>query len=263
MEGSSGVGTTPVWPLSPAEEHLLDAAETLAAAIEAGLEAQKDVPLQGVEEASLIATFHAVRALRCLRSVTITCRAGYAVEAAAIVRSLLEDAVSLRYLSLKPKSRVRKWLRFDETRSLEYWRLSERLGLGLLKSEHIRRLEAEPRAASNPVWWSGKNPSAMAREIKTVDPDLHKTFKALYPWLSDVTHANVKTTSSYYFADEGNEPTLRVEPSNHLLHLMIDLTAGVCVRVCLLAQDLDMKIDIGPMAVAKTAFDERSANLGG
>ncbi len=252
----------PQWPLSPSDVTLLQAAEVVGETIEAAIEsAATAVPLD--EEIELIATFHAVRALRCLRAVIVSCRAGYAVESSAIARSLLEDAVSLRYLSLKPVSHVRQWLRFDETRSLEYWRLSERLGLGLQKSDRIRELESRRRSVGNPVWWSNKTPSAMAREIKVVDPDLHQTFKALYPWLSDVTHANIKTTNNYYFMRDGREPALRVGPSDHLLHLMLDLTVGVCVKTCLIAHELGMRVEVGPVLDAKAGFDALSGRPDG
>lgn len=252
----------PRWPLSADQEHLIGAAKTLADAIERQLVTIERVPgTPGVDEAGLIGAFHAVRALRCLRAIVLACQAGYAVEAAPVVRSLLEDAVSLRYLSLRPENRIRKWLRFDEQRSLEYWKLSERLGLGLQKSDHIRRIEDDPRTSGSPVWWSSKTPSAMARELRDSDPDLAQTFKALYPWLSDVAHANIKTTSNYYFAEGDEEPTLRVGPSDHLLQLMISLSAALSVRICMMARDLGAAIDIGPVLAAKEDLDAAEATL--
>ncbi|MBE0416154.1 MAG: hypothetical protein IBX63_00115 [Coriobacteriia bacterium] len=250
----------PRWPLDEAEECLLDAASGVADAIERGLADAVPVPGPlGTDEAGLIGTFHAVRALRCLHAVVVSCRSGYAVEAAPIVRSMLEDALSLRYLSLRPHSRVRKWLHFDEQRSLEYWKLSERLGLGLQKTDHIRRIEDESRTSGSPVWWSNRTPSAMARGLKDADPDLSQIFKALYPWLSDVAHANIKTTSSYYFAEGDEEPALRVGPSDHLLHLMVDLAVALAVRTCTIARDLSAKIELEPVLETMAAYDRASA----
>lgn len=257
----------PRWPLGPEQLELLDAAAALADVMEAALEsgplpAQPAQTARGADEAALIGTFHAVRALRCLRTTLVACRAGYAVEAAPIVRSLLEDAVSLRFLAERPASRVRRWLRFDEQRSLEYWKLSERLGLGLEKSDHIRRIEENVRAGGSPVWWSNKTPAAMAREIGDADPDLSRTFRALYPWLSDVAHANIKTTSSYYFAVEGAEPELRIGPSDHLLHLMVDLAVTISVRTYVIAHTLGAAIDVQPVLAGAEVFDELSATTG-
>ena len=260
--GETPVTGLPRWPLDDAEEHLLASASAVADALEHGIAApafEADRPSIG--EAGLIGTFHAVRALRCLRTVVIACRAGYAVESVPLVRSILEDSVSLRYLSLRPHSRVRSWLRFDEQRSLEYWKLSERLGLGLQKSDHIRRIEDERHASGSPVWWSNKTPSAMARDLRDADPDLSQTFKALYPWLSDVAHANIKTTSSYYFADGDEEPALRVGPSNHLMQLMVSLSVALSVRICAIAHELGAEIEVSPILAAKDAFDEADAAL--
>ena len=253
--GGAAPGGQPHWPLSPAEQRLLDAADRLSAAIEGQLTAAQPPELHRAAEPALIGAFHAVRAVRCLRAATLTSRAGYAVEAAPIVRSLLEDAVSLRYLSARPTHRVRKWLRFDEQRSLEYWKLIERLGLDLQKSDHIRHLEQASHPSGSPVWWSNKTPSAMARELRDTDPDLVQTFKAFYPWLSDVAHANVKTTSNYYFAEEGAEPELRVGPSDHLLHLMLELATALAVRICFIARELGTGMDPGPIAEAHRDFE--------
>jgi len=250
----------PRWPLGPAQTDLLDAASGVADAMEHELEsAVPRATASDVGETALIGSFHAVRALRCLRAVTTVSRAGYAVEAAPIVRSLLEDAVSLRFLSLRPRSRVARWLRFDEQRSMEYWRLSERLGLGLQKSAHIRRIEEGSHATGSPVWWSNKTPSAMARELRDDDPDLSQTFKALYPWLSDVAHANIKTTSSYYFAEADEEPVLRIGPSDHLLHLMTDLSVALAMRICSIACELGAAIDLGSVVELVNAYDEASS----
>lgn len=245
----------PGWPLSADEVQLLEAVESLADAITQQLVATPTPGSAGAGEPELIGTFHAVRALRCLRAVIVTCRTGYAVEAVPIVRSMLEDAISLRFLSLRPRSRIEKWLRFDEQRSLEYWKLSERLGLGLQKSDHIRHLETTGHASGSPVWWSNRTPSAMARELRDDDPDLAHTFKALYPWLSDVAHANVKTTTNYYFVDGDAEPVLLVGPSDHLLHLVLEIAAALTVRICLIARDLGAAIDAEPVleALERTA----------
>jgi hypothetical protein len=250
----------PRWPLEQAQIDLLDAASGVADAMDRGMgSALPSATAPEVGEAALIGSFHAVRALRCLRAVVTVCRAGYAVESAPIVRSLLEDAVSLRFLSLRPRSRVARWLSFDEQRSLEYWRLSERLGLGLEKSDHIRRIEEGSRTTGSPVWWSNKTPSGMARELRDADPDLSQTFKALYPWLSDVAHANIKTTSSYYFAEADEEPVLRIGPSDHLLHLMLDLGVTLAIRTCGIARELGADIDLDPVLERANAYDEASA----
>ncbi|MDF1542271.1 MAG: DUF5677 domain-containing protein [Anaerosomatales bacterium] len=260
--GDAPVTGLPRWPLDDAEARLLESASAVADSLEQGLAAPlPDRGRSGTDEAGLIGAFHAVRALRCLRTVVVTCRSGYAVESAPLVRSMLEDSVSLRYLSLRPHSRVRAWLHFDEQRSLEYWKLSERLGLGLQKSDHIRRIEDGRNPSGSPVWWSNKTPSAMARELKGADPDLSQTFKALYPWLSDVAHANIKTTSSYYFADGDEEPALRVGPSNHLMQLMVSLSVALSVRICVTAHDLGAEIEIAPILAAKGAFDQIDAAL--
>jgi len=262
--GQTPASGLPRWPLGSAQLALLDEAARCADAVESALLSgplaarARDVG-RAVDEAALIGTFHAVRALRCLRATLVACRAGYAVEAAPIVRSLLEDAVSLRFLAVRPASRVGRWLRFDEQRSLEYWKLSERLGLGLEKSEHIRRIEEGTPAGGSPVWWSNKTPAAMARELRDADPDLSRTFKALYPWLSDVAHANIKTTSSYYFAEEGAEPELQLGPSDHLMHLMVDLAVTITVRTCAIANELGTDIDLQPVLASAEAFSELSA----
>ena len=256
-------GGLPRWPLDPAQVGLLDAADRVGDALQAALQtALTPRAASDTDEAALIGTFHAVRGLRCLRATVTTCRAGYAVEAAPIVRSLLEDAVSLRFLSLRPRSRVARWLRFDEQRSLEYWRLSERLGLGLEKSDHIRQLEQSTHATGSPVWWSNKTPSSMARELRDADPDLSQTFKVLYPWRSDVAHATVKTTSSYYFAAGDEEPVLRIGPSDHLLHLMVDLAVALSLRTCVIARTVGAPIEIESILESSNAYDRVSAQTG-
>ena len=234
---------SPGWPLGPDEEHLLSAAEVLASTIESQVAVANQPEDEAAGDAALIGAFHIARAGRCVRATIALARAGYAVESAAVVRTLLEDAASLRYLSLKPTSRARKWLRFDETRSLEYWRLSEQLELGIPKSERIEEIEARGMRGS-PVWWSGKSPSAMARESRSRDEDLTRTFRALYPWLSDVAHANVKTTVNYYFTAADGSLVLRVGPSDHLVRLMVTVMADLAVKVCEIAHEVGARTDL-------------------
>ena len=255
---------SPGWPLTDADERLLAAADVLASTIESQVAAAARPAEENDSDAALIGAFHVARAARCLRAVIALCRAGYAVESAATVRTLLEDATSLRFLSLRPNSRVRKWLRFDETRSMEYWRLSEQLGLGLPKSERIEQLEARG-VSGNPVWWSGKTPSAMAREARGHDEDLAQTFRALYPWLSDVAHANIKTTVNYYFAASDGTTMLRVGPSDHLAGLLVRITADLAVKVCDIAGDVGARTDMSAIRGAKAvvvAGDEAETEPG-
>ncbi len=243
---------SPGWPLGHDDQRLLAAAEVLASTIESQVETATRPEDGVIADAVLIGAFHVARAARCMRATIALSRAGYAVESAAVVRTLLEDAASLRYLSLKPGPRAHKWLRFDETRSLEYWRLSEQLELGIPKSERIEKLE-ERGARGNPVWWSGKSPSVMAREARSGDEDLSRTFRALYPWLSDVAHANVKTTVNYYFTDADGSPVLRVGPSDHLVSLMVTVMADLAIKVCEIAQDLGARTDLAEIKKAHAA----------
>ncbi len=245
---------SPGWPLRPEYERLLTAVEVLASTIESQVALATRPDPDTDPDVTLIGAFHIARAARCLRAVISLCRAGYAVESASVVRSLLEDAASLRYLSVRPDSRVRKWLRFDETRSLEYWRLSERLGLGLTKSARIEQLESTG-VSGNPVWWSGKTPSAMARDVREHDEDLSRTFRTLYPWLSDVAHANIKTTVNYYFCGADGTPMLRVGPSDHRVDLLSDISATLAVKVCEIANDLGARTDMEALRRAKAVVD--------
>lgn len=253
-EANTRLGQSPDWPLRAETERFLSAADVVALTIESQvvLAARPDPDTE--LDATLIGAFHVARAARCLRAVIVLCRTGYAVESAAVVRSLLEDSVSLRYLSMRPRSRARKWLQFDETRSLEYWRLSERLGLGLPKSERIENLESNG-VSGNPVWWSGKTPSAMAKAAGERDADLSRTFRALYPWLSDVAHANIKTTVNYYFTAADGTPMLRVGPSDHLADLITDIAVTLAVKLCAIADDVGAKTDAEALERAKTAAE--------
>jgi hypothetical protein len=213
----------PTWPLRGDEAQLPDQVAAIAAAIRGSRGTLDTLDVRPGH----IAVLFALRTSRNLDALAHLSRSGYANEAAGIVRAILEDAVSLAYLAESPDDRAEQWVQFGRERA-------------------ERSLAAGDEPPDNGSWWSGKGPSAMARCLTGEYAQLGNEFRLLYWRLCDDTHGSPLSATNYVTPPEPSDerPPLLAGPSNHRVKEMSALGAVAATRVCHVAVDLGVQIDL-------------------
>jgi len=90
-----------------AETHA--ALDALRAPLDAGLELDNT-------PGGFLASIFLVRCARNLAAVLLLCESGWAPEAQTLLRAMVEDMVTLSYISTDPEQLALKWLRFENRR---------------------------------------------------------------------------------------------------------------------------------------------------
>lgn len=176
----------------------------------------------------------AVRASRALDALAALVGAGYAQEGFGIVRSLLEEAVSLAYISESAGTRAEDWFAFAS-----------------------KRAEARLKANGFPdgrTWWSGKSPKKMTEALQS-HAAIASEFASLYPRLCDDTHSSPIAAVNYVVGtdSEGGLPSLLAGPSSHRVAEVSALGAMMAARVCQVAAELGVELDM--LAITQAASE--------
>lgn len=213
----------PTWPLQGVEAELPDRIEAVAAAIRGDgrkIRTRRTMP-------GTIALLYALRTSRNLDALAHLCRGGFASEAVGIVRAIAEDAVSLAYLADAPEDRAKDWAAFAEKRSAAI-------------------IAASGTAPEGSAWWSGKGPSAMARQLQGVHAQIGSEFLAMYWALCDDTHGNPLSANHYVLSpqDQDGLLTLVAGPSSHRVPEMCALGTVGATRLCAVAAELGVQLDM-------------------
>lgn len=154
-------------------------------------------------EEELFCLLFVFRAIRGLRAIRILCEAGLASEAEMILRSMLEDVVTLNYVLVDFSTRIARWAAHCKSRHAYYTDIAIRFG----RFEDVRQrraLEARlesfggvPPRSRRDRWDVGF--LAMARDVSSTPGGEHFAawFEALYAPLCDVAHGYAPATFRY------------------------------------------------------------------
>lgn len=160
-----------------------------------------------------VAGIHMVRSARLMASIGRLCDSGFAAESGTLIRCLLEDAVSLAYMSLEPEMRAREWIAHGDDLSYMSLCRARELGHDIPDDDRTRELDATFAGKKPRLWWSGKAPSQMAAAIHDAWPQIHEDFVSSYGILSVDVHGNSKS-GERYAVDVGGIVHFVVAPSN-------------------------------------------------
>lgn len=186
--------------------------EALEQPLAAGLELDNSAP-------AFLGSLFLIRCVRNLAAVVTLCEAGWAPEAQTLLRAMVEDMVTLAYISTDPEELSRKWLSFENRRLPSHEEL--------LAAFHGA---PPPERKDKPKYerWTRLSFNAMAERAETVVPGLLDYLSYVYPILSDRAHGNTSASAIYLRAhpDGTVEPLFRPSGSQVAITLCNAITAS-------------------------------------
>ncbi len=162
---------------------------------------------------ALLASIFLVRSVRNLAAVLVLCEAGWAPEAQTLLRAMVEDMVTLAYISTEPEKLAPQWLAFENRRLPD----AEEL-LAAFTGNDAPEREDRPRYER----WTRLSFNAMAERADSVVPGLTEYLGYVYPILSDRAHGNTSASGMY----------LRMHPDGALEPLYLPSGSQVAITLC-------------------------------
>ncbi|MBN1193661.1 MAG: hypothetical protein JXA36_08250 [Coriobacteriia bacterium] len=223
----------------PIGEAVLAEARVGLAALQAPL--AKGLELTNSAEAFLGSLF-LVRCARNLAAVLTLCDAGWAPEAQTLLRAMVEDMVTIGYISTDPDNLARKWLSFENRRLPDAAELVAALS-GIEAPEREDRPKYER--------WTRLSFNEMAQRADGVVPGLLEYLGYVYPILSDRAHGNTSASGMYIHvhADGSVEPLFRPSASQVAITVCNAVTAALTTADRTKA--LGVVLDLGPLEAAE------------
>lgn len=188
------------------------ALESLQQPLEEGLELDNSAP-------GFLGSLFLIRCARNLEAVITLCEAGWAPEAQTLLRGMVEDMVTLAYISTDAEELSRKWLSFENRR------LPDRADV-LAAFEGVPL----PERTDKPKYerWTRLSFNAMAERAEAVVPGLMEYLGYVYPILSDRAHGNTSASGIYLrvHSDGTVEPLFRPSGTQVAITLCNAITAA-------------------------------------
>lgn len=178
----------------------------MRAPLDAGLEVENS-------PGAFVSSLFLVRCVRNLAAVLVLCDAGWAPEAQTLLRAMVEDMVTLSYISTDPDTLAGKWLTFENRRLPD----AEELAAAFAGREMPER-ENRPKYER----WTRLSFNAMAERADKMIPGLLDYLGYVYPILSDRAHGNTSASSMY----------MRVHPTGDLEPLYLPSGRQVAITLC-------------------------------
>ncbi|MGB4442332.1 MAG: DUF5677 domain-containing protein [Coriobacteriia bacterium] len=188
-----------------------------------------------------------IRCARNLAAVLTLCEAGWAPEAQTLLRAMVEDMVTVSYISTDPVALAAKWLGFENRRLPG----PEELIAAFTGAEAPER-EDRPKYER----WTRLSFNAMAERADTVVPGLTEYLGYVYPILSDRAHGNTSASGLYVHV----RPDGTVEPLFHPSTNQVAITVCNAVTAALTTADrakaLGVEIELEPIEEAERRIYE-------
>lgn len=162
---------------------------------------------------AFLASIFLVRSARNLAAVIVLCEAGWAPEAQTLLRAMVEDVVTLAYISTDPDKLSAAWLGFENRRLPD----REELYAAFTGAEPPDRSD-RPRYER----WTKLSFNAMAERADAAVPGLTEYLGYVYPILSDRAHGNTSTSGMY----------LRMHPDGALEPLYLPSDSQIAITLC-------------------------------
>ncbi|HAL29808.1 MAG TPA: hypothetical protein DCP20_03710 [Coriobacteriia bacterium] len=216
-----------------AETHaVLDA---LRAPLDAGLELDNT-------PGAFLASIFLVRCARNLAAVLLLCETGWAPEAQTLLRAMVEDMVTLSYISTDPEQLPLKWLRFENRRLPD----AEQL-LAAFSGQKMPEREDQPKYER----WTRLSFNGMAKRAEKVVPGILEYLRYVYPILSDRAHGNTSASSMYMrvYPDGTVEPLYL--PSGAQSEITLCNAVTVTYTTAERVKALGVTVDLGPIELAE------------
>ena len=197
--------------------------------LEAGLELDNSAP-------AFLGSLFLIRCARNLAAVLTLCEAGWAPEAQTLLRAMVEDMVTLAYISTGPDDLSKQWLSFENQR------LPDRADvMAAFAGTPLPERTGKPKYER----WTKLSFNAMAQRAEQAVPGLGDYLQYVYPILSDRAHGNTSASGIYIraHADGSVEPLFRPSGSQVGITLCNAITASYTTadRALALGVELDLE----------------------
>jgi len=200
----------------------------LQAPLEAGLELDNSAP-------AFLGSLYLIRCARNLAAVITLCEAGWAPEAQTLLRAMVEDMVTVSYISTEPETLAPKWLSFENRRIPDPAEL-----LAAFTGTDAPEREDRPKYER----WTRLSFNAMAERADGVVPGLLEYLGYVYPILSDRAHGNTSASGMYVRVHDDGALEALYQPSSAQVAITTcnAITAALTTaeRVRALGVDLDL-----------------------
>lgn len=200
--------------------------------LDAGLEFERSTE-------GLVGSLFLIRAARNLNAVHMLCEAGYAVEAQTMLRTMVEDVVTISYISTKPEQLATDWLTFENPRLAQ--------SLELLAKAHGLAPDTEPVERPRFARWTRLSLFAMAEKADTVTPGIAEYLDFVYPVLSDRAHGNTSSSTSYARAYPDGTLEALYKPSPTQVDVTLCNAVTVALTTAERAKALGVSLDLSPL----------------
>lgn len=182
------------------------ALEAMQQPLAGGLELDNSAP-------AFVGSLFLIRSARNLASVITLCDAGWAPEAQTLLRAMVEDMVTLAFISTDAEELSRKWLSFENRRLPD-------------RAEVIAAFTGTPlpERTDKPKYerWTRHSFAAMAERAEAVVPGLGEYLGYVYPILSDRAHGNTSASGIY----------VRTHPDGSVEPLYLPSGNQVAITLC-------------------------------
>jgi len=159
-----------------------------------------------------------VRGSRLLRACARLVGAGYSTEAAVLVRSIWEDAVSAAFMAEKPVARATRWVDFADARRVHHLKQAIQDPWGLSTDDVAAMVQAvDGKACATSSDWAGTSASSLAKGLASSKRQMSRTlsrdFSLMYEDLCDVAHGSPFAVGQL-LTDDGESALVDVGPSD-------------------------------------------------
>jgi hypothetical protein len=188
---------------SETEAHELAGAYDLLAEVEVELERVR-ASYAGIDptDRMLFCVFFLFRAIRGVRAIRLLSVEGLAAEAATVLRSLLEDVVTLHFVLADFEPRFEKWAMHARVRNAYFADIARRVGKPDAETQrrleqHVDALGGVPKGPARDRWDRGF--ASMARSVSETKGDawFFNWFEILYAPMCDVAHGHSGPSIEY------------------------------------------------------------------
>lgn len=185
--------------------------------------------------------------MRNLSAVIVLCESGWAPEAQTLLRAMVEDMVTLAFISTDPGKLAAAWLAFENRRLPD----REELYAAFTGAEPPERSD-RPRYER----WTKLSFNQMADRADDVVPGLTEYLGYVYPILSDRAHGNTSSSGMYLrmHADGSLEPLYLPSGSQVAITSCNAVTAAYTTAER--AAALGVTIELGPIEDAERRIYE-------
>lgn len=189
------------------------ALDALQEPLRAGLTLDNSAP-------AFLGSLFLIRCSRNLAAVLTLCEAGWAPEAQTILRAMVEDMVTVSYVSTDAEALAERWLTFENRRLPSFGELA-----AVFTGDEAPEREDKPRYER----WTRLSFNEMAKRADTVVPGLLDYLGYVYPILSDRAHGNTSASGMYVHIhpDGAVEPLFQPSPSQVAITACNAITAAV------------------------------------